>query len=53
MGEYRDAYFVLRRGTEAAVEAIEAQNFGLAMELLKQAQCDAEDAYINAGENEC
>jgi len=53
MGEYREAYLVLWRGVEDALAAIEAQNFGLAMELLKRAQCDAEDAYIDAGENEC
>lgn len=53
MGEYREAYLALWRGVEDALAAIEAQNFGVAAELLKQAQCGAEDAYINAGDKEC
>lgn len=53
MDEYREAYLVLWRGVARALAAIEAQNFGLAMELLKRAQCDAENAYIDAGENGC
>ena len=53
MGEYREAYLALWRGVEGALAAIEAQNFGVAVELLKQAQCDAEDAYIDAGDHEC
>ena len=52
MGEYRQAYLALWRGAEDALAAIEAQNFGQAKELLKQAQCDAEEAYISAAEEE-
>ena len=51
MSEYREAYLTLWHGVESALAAIEAQNFGVAVELLKQAQCDAEDAYIEAGDN--
>ena len=51
MDEYREAYLALWRGVEKALTAIEAQNFGQAKELLKRAQCDAEDAYINEGED--
>ena len=53
MGEYRQAYLALWHGVEDALAAIEAQNFGVAVELLKQAQCDAEEAYIEVGDNEC
>ena len=50
MGEYRQAYLALWRGVEDALAAIGMQNFGQARELLKRAQCEAEEAYISAAE---
>ena len=47
MDEYKQPYLILWGAIEDAVSAIAAQNFGLAAELLKQAQVNAEEAYIS------
>ena len=50
MDEYKKPYLILWHGMEDALSAIAGQNYGLAAELLKQAQADAEDAYIEQEE---
>ena len=51
MDEYKKPYLILWRGIENAIAAIRNQNFGLAGKLLEQAQAEAEEEYISAGEN--
>lgn len=46
MTEYQKPYFILWDGISAAVAAMQAQNYGLAQELLLQAQSQAEEAFI-------
>ncbi len=46
MDEYKEPYLVLWRGIDEALAAMAEQNYGLAAERLKQAQADAEEAYI-------
>ena len=46
MTEYQKPYHILWSGISDALAAIRAQNFGLAQELLLQAQQKAEDAFI-------
>ena len=50
MDEYKQPYLILWHGIDEAIAAISEQNYGLAARLLKQAQADAEDAYIEQEE---
>jgi len=49
MDEYKKPYLTLWNAVTDATKAIEQQNFGLAKELLKKAQQDAEEAYVGNG----
>ena len=52
MTEYQEPYHILWSGISDALAAIRAQNFGLAQELLLQAQQQAEDAFIAWGDRD-
>ena len=53
MTEYQEPYhIILWNGISDALVAIRAQNFGLAQELLLQAQQQAEDAFIAWGDRD-
>ncbi len=47
MQEYQAPYLVLWRGIAKALEAMEAQNYGMAREMLTQAQANAEEAFLS------
>ena len=49
---WKEMYLLLFRASTKAVQQIQAQNFGLAQELLLQAQQKAEDAFIAWDERE-
>ena len=44
--EYKKPYLILFNAVTSALEALEADNFGQARELLTRGQQDAEDAFI-------
>ena len=46
MSEYKKPYLILFSAITDAIEELQRQNFGLARELLIQAQRDAEEAYL-------
>ena len=46
MDEYKAPYLILWSACSTALEAMEQQNFGLAKQLLIQAQQEAEEAFI-------
>ena len=46
---YRSMYLCLFRAIADALEQIEARNYGLAEQRLKDAQCEAERLYIGDG----
>ena len=48
---YKDLYFHLFNQITDALEAMEGQNFGQARDILIRAQQEAEETYLNAGEN--
>lgn len=50
MDQYKKPYLILWGGISDALKAIERCNYGLAVELLKNAQSEAEEAYIEAEE---
>ena len=50
MDEYREPYLRLWSGITDAVEAIRARNYGLAEELLLEAQKAAEEAWMTEAE---
>ena len=50
MDEYIQPYLILWHAIDEAVSAISEQNYGQAAQLLKQAQADAEEAFISQGE---
>jgi len=52
MDEYKEPYLVLFRACREALEAIDAQNFGMARAALIRGQQQAEELYITAGEDE-
>lgn len=52
MVRYKTLYFKLFNAITDALEAMEAQNFGQAKEILRQAQIDAEEAYLDQTEGE-
>ncbi len=47
---YHKMYLTLFQAITSALKAMEQQNFGMAKELLRQSQQNAEDIYIEAGE---
>ena len=46
--DYKKLYFALFNALTDAVESLEAQNISLALDLLKTAQQEAEDLYIES-----
>lgn len=48
--EYKSSYLALFTATSKALEAINAQNYGTAKELLVAGQQKAEELYLKAGE---
>ena len=50
MDEYKKPYLILWGGIDDALKAMEQCNYGLAADLLKNAQAEAEEAYIVADE---
>lgn len=49
---WEEMYLLLFRASTKAVQQIQEQNFGLAQELLLQAQQQAEDAFIAWGDRD-
>lgn len=49
---WEEMYLLLFRASTKAVQQMQAQNFGLAQELLLQAQQQAEDAFIAWGDRD-
>ncbi len=41
-------YTIMVDGAEKAIEAMEAQNYGIALALLKKAEQEAEEGYLQA-----
>ena len=50
MDEYKKPYLILFNGCEAAIQAMEKQNYGQARELLIQAEQAAEEAFMAQSE---
>jgi hypothetical protein len=50
MMNYEAMYKILFNAATDAINNIKQQNFGLAVELLKKAQLDAEEIYIKVNE---
>ena len=48
MEEYKDSYLILFRAVREAIKEIEAQNYGVAKELLIRGEQKAEEAYLHA-----
>jgi len=46
--DYKELYLLLFRAATKALDAMQNQNFGLARQILVQAQQDAEELYISA-----
>ncbi len=51
MDEYRKPYFILWRGIDEALAAMQEQNYVWAVNVLIKAQQAAEDAYIEENES--
>ena len=51
MNEYQKPYYIVFNAITDAVRELEKSNFGKAREILTQAQCDAEEAFVTFGEN--
>lgn len=49
---WEEMYLLLFRASTKAVQQMQAQNFGLAQEVLLQAQQQAEDAFIAWGDRD-
>ena len=49
MPDYEKLYHLMVNASERAIEAIDSMNFGMAKELLIQAEQKAEDWYIESG----
>ena len=47
---YRKLYFTMFNGVTDALDAIDAQNFGVAGEILRKSQQDAEELYLVYGD---
>lgn len=52
MLDYKLLYSTLFNSLSDAITAIEEMNFGLASEILKNAQQQSEDVYIRGGESD-
>ena len=52
MNEYQTPYYIVFNATIDALRELEKLNFGKAREILIQAQCDAEEAFVSFGEEE-
>ena len=52
MSEYRKPYLLLWAGISDAIKELENRNYGIADQILKKAQQDAENAYINSPEEQ-
>lgn len=52
MSEYRKPYLILWAGITDARKELDNRNYGLADQLLKQAQQNAEEAYIDYSEED-
>ena len=52
MTDYKKPYFTLFNAITDAVNALEAQNYGQAKAILRQAQVDAEEAYLQEADDE-
>lgn len=50
METYKAMYLLLFNAVTDSIEALTAQNFGQAKEILIQAQQDAEEYYLESGE---
>ena len=50
MDEYKESYLALFTATSKALEAMDAQNYGTAKELLIAGQQKAEELYLKTGE---
>ena len=50
LDEYKKPYFTLFNQITDAIEAIESQNYGLAEEILRRAQQEAEEQFISQDE---
>ena len=50
MTDYKKEYHIVFNAMTDALEEMEKLNFGAAKEILKQAQIDAEEAYLQQGE---
>ncbi len=52
MVDYKTLYHIMIDGAENAIEAIDAQNYGAAKDILIRAEREAEEAYIEASGGE-
>ena len=52
MDEYKKPYLILWKAIDGTLAEMDNQNFGIAKNLLRQAQVDAEEAYISQEMNE-
>ncbi len=52
MVDYKALYHIMVDGTEKAISAIEAHNYGKAKELLIRAEQEAEERYIEMDESD-
>ena len=50
--DFQHLYHILLNASEDAIAAIEAQNYGLAKEILIRAEQQAEEEYLKQGETE-
>ena len=50
MTNYEKEYHIVFNAVTDALRAMEELNFGLAKDILKKAQMDAEEAYLTQGE---
>ena len=51
-GMYKNMYFHLFNAVTDALTQLERQNFGAAAEILRQAQIDSEEIYLDAEDEE-
>lgn len=53
MPDDQELYTLLFNAVTDALMQLDAQNFGLAAETLRRAQCEAEERYIVSGDSSC
>lgn len=51
MNEYEKPYYILFNACTDSLAALEEQNYGVARQLLRRAQVEAEESFLAAGEN--